>query len=182
MSGFVHIYTGDGKGKTTCAVGLAIRAAGAGKKVAFVQFDKGFNNSNEQYNERHILRTIHNIDLFCYGCERMMSSGEFRRSNEKEDFREALEALKKARTLIVNGDYFLVILDECVTCAKTGLLKESDIIELIELHKSNPYCDLVFTGRGATQEMVKLADLVTEMLSIKHYFDKKVPGREGIDY
>ena len=147
MKGYIHIYIGEGKGKTTCAVGMAIRAAGAGKRVAFVQFDKGSESTHEHYNERNILRTVSSIDLFCYGCERMLPAGEFRFSNTDDDRDQAEEALKKARSLIKSSDYFLVILDEAITCVKAGLLKESDLIDILEMHKSHPVCELVLTGR-----------------------------------
>lgn len=181
--GYLHVYTGNGKGKTTCAVGLAVRALGAGLRVAFVQFDKGFDGTNEHYNERHILRKLPNIDLLPFGLERMMPDGKFRFQNEEADLEEARRGLEQARELISAGKHDLVILDELVTCVGTKLVAEADVMSLVELFKSAPACELVLTGRGAWPTLIEAADLVTEMTLVKHYwYEHKVEARTGIDY
>ncbi|AXA37239.1 MAG: cob(I)alamin adenolsyltransferase/cobinamide ATP-dependent adenolsyltransferase [Candidatus Sumerlaea sp.] len=180
--GFLHVYTGEGKGKTTSAVGLAIRAAGAGERVAFLQFDKGFEGRNEHYHERAILRTIPNIDLFFFGQERMMPDGRFRFANEPGDFEEAQRALAKAREIIESERYFLVVCDEAITCVQTRLLTEDDVMELTEVFRAHPTCDLVLTGRGAFPRLIEAADLVSNVQLVKHYFYQGVPARRGIEF
>jgi cob(I)alamin adenosyltransferase len=181
--GFLHVYTGDGKGKTTCAVGLAVRAAGAGMRVAMLQFDKGFEGKNEHYHERFILRQLPNVELFFYGLERMMPDGKFRFANVEGDFEQARKGLEHARALVTSGDYDLVICDEAVTCVGTKLYSSDDLMALVHEFKQAGNCELVLTGRGATAELIEAADLVTEMKLVKHYwYDKKVEARKGIEF
>lgn len=180
---FIHVYTGNGKGKTTCAVGLAVRALGAGLRVAFIQFDKGFDGQNEHYNERHVLRKLDGIDVMPFGLERMMPDGKFRFQNSEEDVEQALAGLEKARSIIMAGEHQLVILDELVTCTGTKLLTREDVLELVQHAKAHSTADVVITGRSAWDELIQAADLVTEMALIKHYwYDRKVDARPGIDY
>lgn len=180
---YLHVYTGNGKGKTTCAVGLAIRALGAGMRVALVQFDKGFDGENEHYNERHTLRKLDGIDLFPFGLERMMPDGKFRFQNSEEDLAEAQKALKMATDLIHTGEHEVIILDEIVTCIGTKLLSEPDVMSLVADYKTKVQCELIMTGRGAWPSLIEAADLVTEMTLIKHYwYEHKVEARPGIDF
>jgi cob(I)alamin adenosyltransferase len=180
--GYLHIYTGDGKGKTTAAVGLAVRAAGAGERVAFIQLDKGSDAHNEHYSERVILHAIPNIELFVYGRERIMPDGRFRFANEPADFEEARAGLAKTRELVRSGRYFLVVCDEAVTCVATKLLAPAQLIELAEKFHSHATCDLVLTGRGAPPELIERGDLVSQMQLVKHYFYQGVPARRGIEF
>lgn len=184
--GYLHLYTGNGKGKTTCATGLAVRAAGARLTVAFIQFDKGFDGTNEHYNERHILRTIPQIHVMPYGLERMMPDGKFRFQNTDEDIHEAQRALQTARQAIHPDNqpkFDLVILDEIITCIGTKLLPQQDVDNLVTTYKQNPHCELVLTGRGAWPSLIQAADLVTEMRLEKHYwYEHKAPARPGIDF
>lgn len=181
--GYLHVYTGNGKGKTTCAVGLIVRALGAGHKVAFVQFDKGFDGTNEHYNERKTLRKLGDVDLFPFGLERMMPDGKFRFQNIDDDLAEAASALDKARELILAGKHDLVVLDEAVTCIGTKLLTEDAVMNLVADFKKQPNCELVMTGRGAWPGLIEAADLVTEMTLVKHYwYEHKVEARPGIDF
>ncbi|MGI8907290.1 MAG: cob(I)yrinic acid a,c-diamide adenosyltransferase [Candidatus Sumerlaeaceae bacterium] len=180
---YLHIYTGDGKGKTTCAVGLAVRALGAGMRVAFLQFDKGFEGNNEHYHERFILRQQPNLDLFFFGLERMMPDGKFRFANSDGDFEQARNGLRKAGELIRDENYQMVICDEAITCVGTRLYAESDLMALVGEFKASPRCELILTGRGAFPELLAAADLVTEMKLIKHYwYDHKLSARAGIDF
>ena len=180
--GYLHVYTGNGKGKTTCAVGLAIRAVGAGKRVAFLQFDKGFEGRNEHYHERAVLRSLPGIELFFFGMERIMPDGRFRFENTPEDVEQARRGIDKAGELIAAGDHFLIVCDEAVTCVSTGLYSEDDLMGLVAAFKESGKCELVLTGRGAFPALIDAADLVTEMTLVKHYFYKGVQSREGIEF
>jgi len=176
--GCLHIYTGDGKGKTTAALGLAVRAAGAGKKSAIVQFDKGPHTRDE----RNILRSIHEIDFFPYGCPRIRPDGKFRYGIQPEDLEEAHRALETAYQLIRIPTYFLIILDEIITATYIHLIAPEELHELILEYKKNPIAELVLTGRGASRALIKQADLVTEMRPVKHYLHTGRKALKGIDY
>jgi cob(I)alamin adenosyltransferase len=180
--GYLHLYTGDGKGKTTCAIGLAVRAAGAGKPVAFLQFDKGFDGRNEHYHERAVLRTLPQVELFFFGMERIMPDGKFRFSNVAEDYEQARAGLEKAKELVRSGQHFLIVCDEAITCVSTKLYCEDDLMSLVGTFREHRACDLVLTGRGAFPALIEAADLVTEMTLIKHYFYNGVESREGIEF
>jgi cob(I)alamin adenosyltransferase len=178
----LHLYYGDGKGKTTAAVGLAVRSLGAGLKVVLVQFDKGFNGDAEHYSERKILRRLPNLRLFAFGKERVLGPESFRFKNELGDYQEAQAALSKARELVAGGDQNLLILDELLTMVSAKLLKKQEVMELAELYDKHRSCELVLTGLKAWSELIKLSDLATEMRKEKHYFDRKEPPKEGIEY
>ena len=182
--GYLHIYTGNGKGKTTCAVGLAIRAMGASHRVAFIQFDKGFDGTNEHYKERHVLRGLPGVDVCPFGLERMMPDGKFRFQNIEADVEQARAALAKAEAVIRAGEHDLVILDELVTCIGTKLLSEQDVMDLVAVYRQvGSPCELVLTGRSAWPALIEVADLVTEMTLVKHYwYEHKVDARPGVDY
>ncbi len=182
MENRLHIYYGYGKGKTTSAVGLAIRALGAGKKVALVQFDKGYDGVNEHYSERKILRQLKDLRLFPYGKERVLGPNAFRFKNEAGDFEEAQRGLTQAGTLIATGDQDLLILDELLAAVMTKLVTQKEVMELVELYNQGRRCELVITGHQVWPELVEKADLVTEMRKEKHYFDVKAPSKEGIEY
>ena len=181
-----HIYYGYGKGKTTSTLGLIIRALGAGKKVAMVQFDKGYDGKNEHYSERILLRKLKDIgypiELFPTGVERMNKDGTFRFKNTPADFIEARKGLKIAKDLIKNGKQDLLILDEAIAAADYHLLEKKDVEELISLFKKNKRFEMVMTGHKLWAGLEESADLVTEMKKIKHYFDAGIPARVGIEY
>ena len=181
-----HIYYGYGKGKTTSAMGLAIRALGAGKKVAIVQFDKGYDGEIEHYSERNILRKLEEIgypiELYITGCERMNEDGTFRFKNKQEDFEEAKKGFEIAQKLIIEGKQDLLILDEAIAVVAYKLLKKNQVEELIELFKNNKRFELVMTGHVLWRGLENKADLITEMRKVKHYFDKGIPAREGIEF
>lgn len=182
--GYLHVYTGDGKGKTTCALGLLMRAAGADFKIAFMQFDKGFEGRNEHYHERFILRQLPQVDLFFFGMERMMPDGKFRFQNNDEDFAQARAGLKKAADLISDVKYDMIICDEIITCVGTKLLTEKDLLDLVsDFRAEATNCELILTGRSAFPALIEAADLVTEMKLVKHYFySHKADARVGIEY
>jgi cob(I)alamin adenosyltransferase len=179
---YLHVYTGNGKGKTTACVGLVIRSVGAGNRVAFCQFDKGYDGNNEHYHERFVLRNLPLIDLFFFGMERMMPNGKFRFQNQEEDFEQARKGLNQAKELISSGKYDLVVLDELVTCSMTKLLTEEDIMELVEDFRIQGKCELVLSGRGAFPRLVEKANLVSDVTLVKHYFYEGVDARKGIDF
>jgi cob(I)alamin adenosyltransferase len=182
--GYLHIYTGNGKGKTTCALGLLMRAVGAGWPVAFLQFDKGFEGKNEHYHERAVLRQFPGVDLLFYGLERMQADGKFRFANVPGDLEQAQAGLEAAAGLVEKPKHKMVILDEIVTCIGTGLLTETDLLSLISKYREmESPCELILTGRGATEQLIAAADLVTEMSLVKHYwYSHKQDAREGVEY
>jgi cob(I)alamin adenosyltransferase len=181
-----HIYYGYGKGKTTSAIGLIVRALGAGKKVVMIQFDKGFDGKNEHYSERNILRKLKEIgypvEICATGCERMNSDGTFRFKNAKEDLVEAKKGLKLAREYIIKGKQDLLILDEIIAAVAYSLLDKKDIEDILDLFKKNKRYELVMTGHKVWSGLEDKVDLITEMKKVKHYFDKGIPAREGIEF
>jgi len=182
----LHIYYGYGKGKTTAAIGLAIRMLGAGKKVAVVQFDKGFSENNEHYSERIILRKLKDIgypiDLYPTGCERMEKDGTFRFKNKPEDVQEAGKAIEICKELIEKGNQDLLIIDEIIAAVVYNLISQKDVEDVINLYEKNRRFEMVMTGHKLWDGLEEKADLITEMKKIKHYFDKGIPAREGIEY
>lgn len=181
IKGQIQVYTGTGKGKTTAGLGLLLRALGAGLKVNIIFFDKGGNF----YSERKVLAKLKKLypkklDYYAFGTIRMVKGKGFRFENIAKDFSEAELALKQAKKLSQNQTLDVLILDEINTTVKTGLLTLKPIIELIK--NKNPKLELVLTGRYCQPEILKLADLVTEMKDLKHYMSKGVPARPGIDY
>lgn len=181
--GRLHVYTGDGKGKTTSCVGLAVRASGAGLSILFIQFDKGPPDDSNLYSERKILHSIENITLIPTGCARVQSDGSFRMGTTNEDKIEAKRGLDEAVTGIREGKYDLIILDEIVTSTTYGLIQKEDLESIVNLWiECGKKCELVLSGRGASDWLVNQADLVTEMKKIKHYYDKGIPARHGIEY
>jgi cob(I)alamin adenosyltransferase len=181
-TGQIQVYTGDGKGKTTAAVGLVVRAAGSGMKVAFIQFDKG-SEAEDFYSERKILRTLSQVTVEPSGKIRMMPNGQFRFSNSPPDFAEAQRGLELAKKAVAGKKFNLVVCDEILSCLLTTLLKEQDVLSLIqEYEKAGRFCDLILTGRSLPESIKEKADLITEMKMIKHYFNKGLPARKGIEF
>lgn len=166
----IQVYTGCGKGKTTAALGLALRAAGAGLKVFIGQFIKG-----GYYSELAALRKIKNIKIEQFG------KGCFiRKKPNKKDVELAREALRKVKKIISKGIYDAIILDEINNALGLGLLELKDVIGLI---KDTPRkTELILTGRYAHPDILKLADLVSEIKEVKHYFSKGMKARRGIEY
>ena len=178
----IHVYYGLGKGKTTCCMGLALRALGAGKRVAVVQFDKGYDGEVEHYSERHVLRRLDGIDLYPTGAERMMPDGSFRFGTEAQDVAEARRGLEIAHRLVREGTQNLLILDEILATAAYGLLPQDDVMRLLDVYDSARRCELVLSGHKVWDALVERADLVTEMRKVKHYYAKGVPARQGIEF
>ena len=178
----IHVYYGYGKGKTTCCMGLAVRALGAGRQVAIVQFDKGYDGENEHYSERHVLRKLDGVDLFPTGCERMQPDGTFRFGVQEEDLAEAQRGLGIARELIESGTQGLLVLDEVLAAVAYDLLEPSDVMALLDVYDRDRRCELVLSGHKVWKELVARVDLVTEMRKVKHYYAKGTPARPGIEF
>lgn len=182
MGSKIHLYYGNGKGKTTAATGLAIRALGAGLKVCIIYFDKGHKEENEHYAERSILRAIPNCELFPTGCERIMDNGKFRFGVKPMDIEEAKRGLEIAETKINDAGINLLILDEILATVAYDLLKKEDIMSLIELYKKSRPFELVMTGHTLWKELEDEVDLISHIQSVKHYFDKGQEARLGIEF
>ncbi len=170
--GLVQVYTGDGKGKTTAAVGLAVRAAGAGLKVLFLQFVKGGERSSE-------LAMLERLGVRVERPARA-STGLLGGGPTDEDRRAAAEALAVAEDAIASGAYDLVVLDEACVAAAAGLVDESRLLDAIAARPV--HVEVVLTGRGASEAILEAADLVTEMRSHKHPYERGVPARKGIEF
>ena len=169
------ILTGDGKGKTTSALGTALRSAGWGKKTAIIFFDKG----GKHYGEDHVLPNIPSLEVYRFGLSRINDDGSFRFDIEEADLEEAGKGLAKFKELLEN-DYDLIVCDEIINCINLEMLKESDVLEL--LNKKSEQLTTIFTGRNASAQLLKRADLVTECKKIKHYFDKGVKAQKGVEF
>ncbi len=170
MRGYIQVYTGNGKGKTTAALGLAIRAAGAGLKVYMAQFIK-----RGQYSEiKGLNRLSGKITIEQFGCGRFIKG---RPSNE--DIAAARRGLNKVKTILAAGKHSVVILDEANVAVSLNLFSENELLEIID-HKSDNV-EIIITGRGAGPGIIEAADLVTEMKEIKHYFKNGVEARLGIE-
>ena len=169
--GFIHVYTGPGKGKTTAAIGLGIRAAGAGLKVYMIQFMKG-----RRYSEINTIEKIPNFTLIQFGRDEFVS----KENPEQIDIDLAKKGFIHADNIINNGKYDLVILDEINVVIDYNLIPLNKLIKLIENKPEN--IELVLTGRYAHPEISKLAHVVTEMLEIKHPYQKGITARKGIDF
>jgi cob(I)alamin adenosyltransferase len=176
--GRVHVYTGNGKGKTTAALGIALRAASIGMRVAIVAFDKG----GDHYSERSIIAArIPEIEFFPSGCDRMDSgTGRFRFGVTDEDRKEGERALSIVRDLFGRPRHDLVILDEVNISTSIGIVDEHVVLDILA---SRPHgMELVLTGREVPQSFRNLADLITEMAPVAHYFTRGEIARKGIDY
>lgn len=170
VKGYVQVYTGDGKGKTTAALGLALRAVGGGLKVFVGQFVKGM-----EYSElKSLARLAPELVVKQYGRERFVHN-----KPQEEDFCAAREGYEEVKRVVASGSYDLVILDEANIAVYFQLLSVEDMLSLIA--EKPDAVELVFTGRKADPRLIERADLVTEMKEIKHYYSKGITAREGIE-
>lgn len=190
MKGYIQVYTGDGKGKTTAAIGLAIRSIGAGHRVCIIQFMKSL-----AYSEQKILRSLPGITLITLGKpyfiakEGMLTEEEIKAWGDKVTIYPAGNPPAEYRALILKGideavkavsdGYDLVILDEYNMACWYDLATDEDTKRILSARKPN--VELVFTGRNVPKLILDSADLITEMKKIRHYYDKGVIGREGIE-
>lgn len=178
-SGKIQIYTGDGKGKTTAALGLVIRALGQQKKAAIVYFDKG----GDFYGERKILDKLSgdNFKYFATGLERFDRAKKiFRSGISSEDKREAERGLKIAKRLFKENNLDLLVLDEINPVIHLGMVVLEEFLRILESRPKT--LELVLTGRNAPQALLDKADLITEMKAVRHYFTSGSQAREGIEF
>ncbi|MFW6254435.1 MAG: cob(I)yrinic acid a,c-diamide adenosyltransferase [Chitinivibrionales bacterium] len=168
--GYLQVYTGNGKGKTTAAIGLAVRAAGAGLRVWIGQFLKGQICSEHKSLER--LGPEVTVEQF--GHEDFVIG-----KPDQNTCRLAREGLKRAEEVISGGSYDVVILDEAAVAATLNLYDIKELIQLVDMRPEG--MELVITGRNAPQKLIERADLVTEMKEIKHYYTRNVMSRNGIE-
>lgn len=170
MKGYLQLYTGDGKGKTTAALGLALRAVGAGMRVLIAQFIKGKSYCEDRALEKLGSRIV--TKRYGRGCF-------IREKPRQADIAAARRGLKECEAAILSGRYGLVILDEAAVAARLGLFPASELVRLADMKP--PHVELVITGRSAHPALVKRADLVTEMKARKHYYRRGVKARKGIE-
>lgn len=170
--GLIQVYTGDGKGKTTCALGLALRAVGQGFKVFMIQFLKTDKTGEAEAARR--LSSDFTIQSFgTPGFPRLTDP-------DPETLEAVLKAFNLARQVILAGDHDLVILDEVNLSLTYGLVP---LTEMLEVLRQRPgHVEVVLTGRAAPPELVGIADLVTEMRPVKHYFEAGIKARRGIEW
>ncbi|MBD3239932.1 MAG: cob(I)yrinic acid a,c-diamide adenosyltransferase [Chitinivibrionales bacterium] len=168
--GYVHIYTGNGKGKTTAAFGLALRAAGAGLRVFIGQFVKGMHYSEIDAVEK-LLPTV-TLRQYGQGCFVTRTPSEGDREAARQGLADAAERLR-------SGEYSLVILDEACVAVDLGLIETDALLDIVRQRPRGT--ELVLTGRNAPSELVDIADLVTEMREVKHYYTRGVQARVGIE-
>ncbi len=167
--GYIQVYTGNGKGKTTAALGLSVRAVCAGKKVFFAQFVKGM-----RYSELNAAKFLPGLEIKQFGRDCFIY-----KEPTEEDIEAAVKGLEECEKILASGKYDLVVLDE-INIALYYKLFPLDRV-LIMLDNRHEKTEVVLTGRYAPQELIDKADLVTEMKEIKHYYTKGVPAREGIE-
>jgi len=170
--GFVQIYTGNGKGKSTAAIGQAVRAAGFGARTYIAQFMKEF-----PYNELISLKYLSKwITIEQFGGDEFVYKKEL---PGKEELAKAKKGLQSAKEKMISGDYDLIILDEAIVAIYFKLIVTEDLIEFIKTKPTN--VELILTGRYCPAELIDLADLVTEMKEVKHYYQKGITSRKGIE-
>lgn len=168
--GYVQLYYGNGKGKTTAAMGLALRAAGCGLQVYIAQFVKGL-----KYSELISLEKLkENITVKQYG-----RGCYIKREATQKDVDAAQNGLSEVKNIVASGKYDVVILDEITIAEYFKLLSVEDVLDLIASKPHN--VELILTGRKADSRIIEAADLVTEMVEIKHYYNKGIEAREGIE-
>ena len=170
--GLVYIFTGDGKGKTSAALGTVLRALGHGMRVYIIYFMKG----DYPYGERAVLAKLADVTMASFGSLEFVDPANVK----PEEIEQAKLALVTAREAMLSGNYDLVVLDEVNVAVAWKLVELDDVVRLISDKPSS--VELILTGRQADTRLVKIADLVTEMLNIKHPYDQRVPARKGIDY
>jgi cob(I)alamin adenosyltransferase len=174
--GLTVVYTGDGKGKTTAAVGLTVRAAGNKMRVLFVQFIKGSWKSGE----REILRSLPNVEVAVTGRGFTIEGLRDPRIPMQAHHDAAMHGWTLARQAILHGPYDLIVLDEVLGAINAGLIPLDEVLETVRTKP--PTLHLVLTGRGAPQQLIDLANLVSEVRPIKHPYEQGIPAQRGIEF
>ena len=167
--GYIQVYTGNGKGKTTAALGLALRAAGRGMRVAVIQFLKGETSGEQLFADKY-----HPFEII------QLNKGNCFRQTFSELRPITGQTLSLAEEKLAKGDYDIIVLDEIFTAVSRELITTAQVIDLLD--KKPETVELVLTGRKAPPEVIERADLVTEMAVVKHPFSEGVKGRKGIEY
>ncbi len=167
----IHIYTGNGKGKTTAALGLGLRTVGAGQKVLLIQFLK-----DGQSSEIKAIRRIANFEAKTFGKKGFVSKNNL----TKKDYDLAQQGFNFAQKAIQSKKYHLIILDEINLAISLGLIKTQEVIDLIK--KTPRQTELILTGRQAPKKLIQAADLVSQIKEVKHYFKKGLRARKGIEF
>jgi cob(I)alamin adenosyltransferase len=167
----IHVITGDGKGKTTAALGIGMRAAGRGLKVCMVQFMKGY-----EYGELAAAKELEGFDIVQFGRAEFVNKED----PEQVDIQEAVKALERAKEAVNSEKYDIVILDEVNVALDYRLIALEDVLGLVRGKPKN--MELVLTGRKANPELVELADYVSEVKEIKHPYRKGIGARKGIEH
>lgn len=167
--GFVHVYTGNGKGKTTAALGLSLRAVCAGKRVFFGQFVKGM-----KYSETKAVEYLPNFDM-----EQLGLNCFIEKEPTQADIDAAHAGLRRIQEVVQSGQYDLVVLDEVNIAIYFQLITASEVVNLIQSRPN--HVEVVCTGRYAPEELIEIADLVTEMKEVKHYYIQGILARKGIE-
>jgi len=170
--GMVHVYTGGGKGKTTAALGLALRAWGHGRRVLIIQFMKG----RSDYGELLAAQRMPGFAVEHYGRPEFVNP----ENPAPQDLALAARALARAREAVASGEYDVVVLDEVNVALGCGLVALADVLAVVAARP--PALELILTGRDAPPALVDAADVVTEMREVKHPFRKGVAAREGVEY
>jgi cob(I)alamin adenosyltransferase len=170
--GMIHVYTGNGKGKTTASLGLGLRAAGHGYRVLMIQFMKGQIN----YGELEAIKSLENFDIVQFGRPDFVD----KENPDEKDIELARDGLEHARMMIQEKKYDLLILDEINVTVEWNLLEAGAVLDVLESKPDD--MEIVLTGRYAPQEFIDLADIVTEMKEIKHPYNKGVLARKGIGH
>jgi len=170
--GLVQVFTGEGRGKTSAALGTVLRALGNGLKAFIVAFMKAGQPSGEW----QVLSGLQNVTVARFGARVFVDPDNVK----PEDREEATQALSAARQATLGGEYDLVVLDEVNVAVVWKLIELDEVLRLIE--QKPPNVELILTGRGADKEIIRAADLVTEMLNIKHPYDEGTTARRGIEY
>lgn len=174
-TGLVHVYTGDGKGKTTAAVGLGIRAVGAGLKVIMIQFLK--------YQPTSEIKVLDELkpQFICIraGNKNRGYYWTLDEAEKEEVKKENRDILALAEKLCRSDECNVLIMDEIMPAISNQIVSADEVLKIIECKR--PDLELILTGRGAPEEIIKCADLVTEMKNVKHYLEKGIKAREGID-
>jgi cob(I)alamin adenosyltransferase len=170
--GYIQVYTGNGKGKTTAALGLAVRAAGHGLHTVILQFMKGWIDYGELEGVKMLAP---HVEVHQAGRDTFVN----RKNPDPEDTRLAREGWELAKKVILEGKADIVVLDEINCAIDFGLLPLEEVIGVLKRKPDG--MELVLTGRGAPQELIEFADLVTEMREVKHYYAKGVDARVGVE-
>jgi cob(I)alamin adenosyltransferase len=170
--GYIQVYTGNGKGKTTASLGLTVRAAGHGLRSVIIQFMKGWIDYGE-------LRGVEMLSPFVELHQTGRDTFVNRKNPDPEDIRLAREGWELAKTTILERKADIVVLDEINCAVDFGLLPVSEVLDLLQRKPDG--MEIVLTGRGAPEEILAIADLVTEMKEIKHYYDKGLDARIGVE-